>query len=923
VLLGLGCAVVLVLACFHAVLFRGEPFAYRDAGHFYYPLYRAVQQEWAAGRLPLWNPRQNAGTPMLGLPMAAVLYPGKLLYAVLPYPQAARFYVVSHTIIALLGVLALGRTLGLGGTASMLSALSYAFGAPVLSLSGNVIFLVGAAWAPWGFRAICRLGGTERRWAVLELAVVLALQVLGGDPESAYLTAASGALYAALVDGAGERASGRRPAVIPIVLALVAAWIGLVLGADYAVGRGWTRAWPAGVPFLWVAGGLAAAVFLVRRSRRILGGLAIAGLLAILIAAVQIGPSWEYARRSTRLTGPAAASLYDFSVEPYRLAEAVWPQVFGLEVPENASWLQALPPAGERMIWSPSLYIGGFVLVLAVGGAGFRGAPAWRRWLTILAIVGVIAGIGKFAGPLWWARRIPGAGTWLGPPDPPPGLPRTDAFLPDGFGSVYGALATFLPGFAMFRYPAKLLVLASLGGSVLAGLGWDRLCRGETSSRSIVRWCLAGLAASIGLGVLLLGERTAIEHWIGSRVPAGSLYGPVDPAQAVDRTLWALIQGGAVFAAGAILASRAAVRTGWAGAGVLVLVTADLAMAGGRIVWTVPQADLDSTPAIARLIEQAERNEPAAGPFRIHRVEQWHPDAFSRQRSPNRLSELTRWELDTLDRLHAEPFALEYTVIRGVIDIEDYLEFFEARATRGRDDRGIERPIYSFPRGGYDLWNTRYFIMPVGLNGWMGPERGFTRIAPTDEIVRDSERARAWIERQGWQLLRNDRALPRCWVVASAMVIPPTASGSPGRAELIRNLVDMAGAGGFDPRRMAIIEADDPGPMAALDRPPSAGPIGSATIVRSDPLRVEIRAELRQPGLVILADVLDPGWRLTIDGKPAPIWRTNRMMRGAFVPAGGHTMVYAYRPDAFRIGALLSLIGVLVLAVLVFRAARS
>ena len=103
--------------------------------------------------MPLWNPWQNGGTPLLGMPMAAVLYPGKLLYAVLPYPQAARSYVLAHTIVALLGMLAMGRALGLSGTGSMISALSYAFGAPVLSLYSNVIFLVGAAWAPWGFRA--------------------------------------------------------------------------------------------------------------------------------------------------------------------------------------------------------------------------------------------------------------------------------------------------------------------------------------------------------------------------------------------------------------------------------------------------------------------------------------------------------------------------------------------------------------------------------------------------------------------------------------------------------------------------------------------------------------------------------------------------------------------------------------------------
>ena len=39
--------------------------------------------------------------PLLGNPTAAVLYPGKLLYAALPYPWAARLYIVAHTLLAI------------------------------------------------------------------------------------------------------------------------------------------------------------------------------------------------------------------------------------------------------------------------------------------------------------------------------------------------------------------------------------------------------------------------------------------------------------------------------------------------------------------------------------------------------------------------------------------------------------------------------------------------------------------------------------------------------------------------------------------------------------------------------------------------------------------------------------------------------
>ncbi len=87
-LIGLVCSLALLGACYRAVLFEGGQFAYRDAAHFYYPLYLRVQQEWSAGRWPLWDTGQNGGMPLLGNPMAAVLYPGKACMPCSPMPGA-------------------------------------------------------------------------------------------------------------------------------------------------------------------------------------------------------------------------------------------------------------------------------------------------------------------------------------------------------------------------------------------------------------------------------------------------------------------------------------------------------------------------------------------------------------------------------------------------------------------------------------------------------------------------------------------------------------------------------------------------------------------------------------------------------------------------------------------------------------------
>jgi hypothetical protein len=75
------------------------------------------------------------------------------------------------------------------------------------------------------------------------------------------------------------------------------------------------------------------------------------------------------------------------------------------------------------------------------------------------------------------------------------------------------------------------------------------------------------------------------------------------------------------------------------------------------------------------------------------------------------------------------------------------------------------------------------------------------------------------------------------------------------------------------------------------------------------PQEVVLEVEMESPGLVVLADVYYPGWELTIDGKPARIYRVNQMMRGAVVGANHHRLVYTFAPRSFRIGVVVSCVG--------------
>ncbi len=103
------------------------------------------------------------------------------------------------------------RFWGTSWPGSALSALAYAFGAPVMFQYCNVIYLIGAAWLPLGVHAIDRWVRLGRGWGVLELAIVLAMQLLGGDPQSAYLLGICGIGYALGLAWSQSRLNAKKP----------------------------------------------------------------------------------------------------------------------------------------------------------------------------------------------------------------------------------------------------------------------------------------------------------------------------------------------------------------------------------------------------------------------------------------------------------------------------------------------------------------------------------------------------------------------------------------------------------------------------------------------------------------------------------------------------------------------------------------
>ncbi|HEX8143153.1 MAG TPA: YfhO family protein [Pyrinomonadaceae bacterium] len=160
----------------------------------------------------------------------------------------------------------------------------------------------------------------------------------------------------------------------------------------------------------------------------------------------------------------------------------------------------------------------------------------------------------------------------------------------------------------------------------------------------------------------------------------------------------------------------------------------------------------------------------------------------------------------------------------------------------------------------------------------------------------DAARWQTVYDSEGVLILRNERALPRAWLVAEAEAVD-------GEEALRR--IRGESASGFDPRRTALLEIP-PQEMPVLPGGPvSSGSDARITTYEANALEIETVSEASS--VLILSEISYPGWIATVDGAQATLYTTDFLLRGVAVPAGRHRVVMRYTAPAARNGAFVSL----------------
>ncbi len=180
------------------------------------PWVELAKRELSAGRLPLWNPHQEAGQPLLGNGQSALASP--LLWPALALPlfPGWNLSLLLRILVSAAGGWAIARDDGRSRAAALLAAAACGLSGPLVAWLEHPHALTAAA-VPWLLLAVRRASraATARRLAAVAAATTLVLA--GGHHETALMAASLAALVLA------AEARSPRDAALPVVGALLGA----------------------------------------------------------------------------------------------------------------------------------------------------------------------------------------------------------------------------------------------------------------------------------------------------------------------------------------------------------------------------------------------------------------------------------------------------------------------------------------------------------------------------------------------------------------------------------------------------------------------------------------------------------------------------------------------------------------------------
>ncbi|TWU67418.1 hypothetical protein [Crateriforma conspicua] len=853
-------AVLVIVAS--PVLSGVQRFAFRDVSFFYTPLYDYLARQTATGTLPLWNPLDQTGIPVVGESTTALFYPIRALIYALPLDAdvAMSWYIVVHWVLAAVAMRDVAIGLSRRRSVATACGIIYAFSGCVMPLAVNPPFLVSAAWLPWAITpmVVSRSGATTwlgRRfrggdgwWA----SVAMAMMVLGGDPQTA--------LHVGLI----------------AVAVTLARWVGFAKSSGKRNGDSprWRRspsAWIVAVPCLAAALSapqIAGSMAWVRQSER--AGQQIRDELA---DAPETGAWWVPPK-----VGSRRYQSYQFSVAPWHITELFVPVASGRLLPQYQRISHLVP--GDGQVWTPSLYTSAALVVgLAVWCGGRRKRRVWREAGLWWGIAGVClwASMGWF-GVVWAVQNV------LGFP----------AGVDSAIGGPYWWLYQFIPGYDAFRYPAKWLPVFAFASTAALAVASRLLDRRDLASGSgawttplraavVTAFCIAGVSMIGAVGLWLAGD--GLVDWLGAGAASirDEYWGPLDVAAALGELRWRCVHAALAFGGlGLCLRYQRHDSAAWT-IGILAVITLDVSIAA---IGTVPTLNRSAEQQVLEEWTKSSAIDPvdevAGGRWLRTRQQTGWPSAWRSTSNDGRLLEVEASQrMGWFGRWH-------------LADSSAVLNSMTSIRSRAMGDfwRSANRITASMTAAEAEAF-WRSVRRWLGIRGRVHQTQSFQRLTIDGRTLRVADVG--FLPEPG---LENTKATDDGsfqWSTAALV------GGKVSMDDVLNRVWKSEG------RPIPVIQTGDENLASVLPQRPVKASVEVRVAVDGDSASL-INVECDRPILLIRPVLQDGGWVASVTTDDAtgeqairttPVVPVDRLKQGVVLPAGRHLVRWEYRPAWF------------------------
>ena len=98
------------------------------------------------------------------------------------------------------------------------------------------------------------------------------------------------------------------------------------------------------------------------------------------------------------------------------------------------------------------------------------------------------------------------------------------------------------------------------------------------------------------------------------------------------------------------------------------------------------------------------------------------------------------------------------------------------------------------------------------------------------------------------------------------------------------------------------------------DFTPERDPEAVVRLTKYTPRYLDYEYSTSKPGTIVFSEIYYPyGWKATIDGQPADIYRVNYMLRAINVPAGEHRIHMEFDPESVKKGNAIAMACVIIM----------